>query len=159
MKKTFILILLSICLTSLTKATNLVYQNKISDDSLKPSTEKLKFVILCFNLSQPYTNEISDLNNLAREYEKHVSSIVIKDVDLSKYKELFTAKEFISLQDFILNKTLYQKHVTSFPVILILDKSGIIKHAWSGDKTEDGLKKGDFYIKIKAGLEAISKER
>ncbi len=159
MKKSFILILLAICLTNLSRATNLVFQNKISDDSLKPSNEKLKFVILCFNVSQPNTNEISDLNNLAREYNNYVSSIVINDVDLSKYKELFTVKEFRSLQDFILNKTQYQKHVTSFPVILILDKSGIIKHAWSGDKTEDGLKKGDFYIKIKAGLEAISKER
>ncbi len=117
---------------------------------------KLKFVILCFNLVPPYSDEISSLNKLAEEYEKQVSSVVIKSEDLNKYKELFTYNEFQSLSSFIISKTTYQKQATSFPVILILDRNGKIKHAWSGDKTDGGLKKGDFYTKIKAGLESIS---
>ena len=148
MIKNITFLFLVICLANFSKAANITAPNSVSFDSLRATSEKLKFVILCFNLSQPYTNEISDLNNLAREYDAYVSSIVIKDADLNKYKELFTGNEFRSLQEFILSKTQYQKQVTSFPVILILDKNGKVKHAWSGDKTDDGLKKGDFYTKI-----------
>ena len=159
MKTSFILIFLTICLLTFSKTKGLATPDKIISDSLKISSEKLKFVILCFKLSPPYDEEISNLNKLAQEFEKYLSPVVIKDDDLSKYKELFTRNEFKSLQDFILNKTEYQKNSTSFPVILILDKNGKIKNAWSGDKTEDGLKKADFYNKIKAGLEAISKQK
>jgi hypothetical protein len=137
-------------------------ENSASDSSDKKNfqdenKEKLKFVILCFRLSAPYNDEVSSLNKLAKEYDKYVTSVVIKDDELIKYKELFTKNEFQSLQDFIKNKTEYQKYVTSFPVILILDRNGKIKNAWSGDKT-DGLKKDEFYTKIKVGLEAIVKE-
>ncbi|MES2763633.1 MAG: hypothetical protein V4677_15570, partial [Bacteroidota bacterium] len=121
--------------------------------------EKLKFVILCFNFSKPVSYEIEDLNNLAREYDKDVLPVVINDSDLSKYKELFSTNEFLSLSEFIDAKSQYQKHVTSFPVILILDQNGKIMHSWSGDKTDDGLKSSDFYIKIKAGLESISTKK
>jgi hypothetical protein len=159
MKRHILLLFITIYLPAFCNASHFISLNKVNWDSHQDSSGKLKFVILCFNLSQTNSQEISDLNNLAREYAKYVSTIVIKDVDLNKYKELFTAKEFKSLQEFMLNKTQYQKQVTSFPVILILDENGTVKHAWSGDKTEDGLKKGDFYIKIKAGLEAISNER
>jgi hypothetical protein len=127
-------------------------------DSLTLSTGKLKFVILCFKLSPPYDNEVAALNKLSLEYSKYVAPVVIKDDDLNKYKELFTPNEFRSLQDFILNKNQSQKNATSFPVILILDKTGKVKNVWSGDKTDDGLKKDEFYDKIKAGLESISKE-
>lgn len=138
-------------------------QNNIQSDSLKNSSEqKLKFVILWFKISPEDQTEISDLNKLAKEFDKYVSSVTIKDDDLSKYKELFTKNEFKSLEDFIQNKkecvTVTQKNITSFPVILILDKNGKVKNAWSGDKS-DGLKKEDFYIKIKRGLEAIAKEK
>lgn len=120
--------------------------------------QKLKFIILCFNLSKSYEDEIISLNKIAKEYEKHVSSLVIKAEDLNKYNEVFTKKEYKSLQEFILNKSEAQKRSTSFPVILILDKNGQILNAWSGDKTEDGLKSYDYYNKIKAGLESISKK-
>ncbi len=119
--------------------------------------EKLKFVILCYRLSPPYDDEIAALNQLADEYKAYVSPVVIRDEDLTKYKELFTRNEFKSLEDYILNKTAYQKLSTSFPVILILDKNGQVQHAWSGDKS-DGLKREEFYTRIKAGLQAIAKE-
>lgn len=127
-----------------------------TDTVLRRDQEKLKFVILCFRLSPPYDDEIAALNRLANEYQAYVSPVVIRDDDLTKYKELFTRNEFKSLQDYILNKTAYQKHSTSFPVILILDKNGEVKHAWSGDKS-DGLKREEFYTKIKAGLQAIAR--
>ena len=127
-------------------------------NSLKQSTDKLKFVILCFKLSPPYDNEVDAINKLSLEYSKYVAPVVIKDDDLARYKELFTTSEFNSLQDFILNKDTYQKNATSFPVILILDKTGKVKNVWSGDKTDDGLKRDEFYDKIKTGLESISKE-
>lgn len=145
---------------------NLVLQ---LDDTLKKAkettvrnnelNENFKFIILCFNLSKSYAEEIAALNKIAKEYEKNLSSIVINADDLNKYKELFTRKEFKSLQDFISNKSESQKRSTSFPVILILDKSGQILNAWSGDKTEDGLKREDYYVKIKAGLETLSKQK
>jgi hypothetical protein len=156
MRLGFILILFIVCISAFGK-TILPSLNKPNSDSLKPS-EKLKFIILCFQLSPPYEKEISALNKLAFEYKKYVSPVVVKDEDLSKYKELFTKNEFQSLQEFILNKTGFQKYSTSFPVILILDKNGKVINAWSGDKTDDGLKQDDFYIKIKAGLEAIAKQ-
>jgi hypothetical protein len=152
MRTVFIIIFLLLGSISFCKA------NRISYDSLIYSTGKLKFVILCFKLSPPYDNEVDALNKLSLEYSKYVAPVVIKDDDLNKYKELFTPNEFRSLQDFILNKNPDQKSATSFPVILILDKTGKIKNVWSGDKTDDGLKKDEFYDKIKAGLESISKE-
>lgn len=119
--------------------------------------EKLKFVILCYRLSPPYDDEIAALNQLADEYKAYVSPVVIRNEDLTTYKELFTSNEFKSLEDYIFNKTAYQKRSTSFPVILILDRNGQVKHAWSGDRS-DGLKREEFYTKIKAGLESIVKE-
>ncbi len=119
--------------------------------------EKLKFIILCYRLSPPYDDEITALNQLADEYRAYVAPVVIRDEDLTKYKELFTGNEFKSLEDYILNKTAYQKRSTSFPVILILDRNGQVKHAWSGDRS-DGLKREEFYTKIKSGLQAIAKE-
>lgn len=132
---------------------NAVTNAKTISSDLK---EKLKFVILCYRLSPPYDDEITALNQLADEYKAYVSPVVIRDEDLTKYKELFTRNEFKSLEDYILNKTAYQKLSTSFPVILILDKNGQVKHAWSGDKS-DGLKREEFYTRIKAGLQAIAK--
>lgn len=131
------------------------HQGKRTPDS--GQKEKLKFVILCYRLSPPYDDEIAALNRLAEEYKTYVSPVVIRDEDLTKYKELFTRNEFKSLEDYILNKTTYQKLSTSFPVILILDRNGQVKHAWSGDRS-DGLKREEFYTKIKAGLQAIAKE-
>jgi hypothetical protein len=138
--------------TESTKVHAVAGERTISSDP----TEKLKFVILCFRLSPPYDDEIAALNQLADEYKAYVSPVVIRDEDLTKYKELFTRTEFKSLEDYILNKTAYQKLSTSFPVILILDKNGQVKHAWSGDKS-DGLKREEFYTRIKAGLQAIAK--
>jgi hypothetical protein len=126
------------------------------DTTATDLNQKLKFIILCFNLTKSYENEIVSLNKIAKEYEAFLSSFVIKAEDLIKYKEVFSKKEFKSLQDFILNKNESQRRSTSFPVILILDKNGKVLNAWSGDKTEDGLKSNDYYIKIKAGLENIS---
>lgn len=131
------------------------HQGKQAVDSAQK--EKLKFVILCYHLSPPYDDEISALNQLANEYKAYVSPVVIRNEDLTKYKELFTRDEFKSLEDYILNKTAYQKRSTSFPVILILNRNGQVKHAWSGDRS-DGLKQEEFYTKIKAGLESIVKE-
>lgn len=121
--------------------------------------QKLKFIILCFNLSKSYYEEIIALNKIAKEYKNNVSSLVIEAGELKKYNEVFTRKEFKSLQEFILNKSEVQKRATSFPVILILDKNGQILNAWSGDKNEDGLKSDDYYTKIKTGLENISKQK
>jgi hypothetical protein len=161
MKNSFIILYLAICITAYGQnadSLNVSLATKQIAAIDKP-VEKLKFVILCFNFSKPVSNEITDLNNLAREYNHCVSSVVINDSDLSKYKELFTINEYRSLQEFIAAKSQYQKHVTSFPVILILDHSGKIIHSWSGDKTDDGLKSSDFYTKIKAGLESISTKK
>ncbi len=135
--------------------SNFEQEDTIIDDL----DQKLKFIILCFNLSTSYQNEIISLNKIAKEYETFLSSFVIKAEDLNKYREVFTKKEFRSLQDFILNKNESQKRSTSFPVILVLDKHGKVLNAWSGDKTEDGLKSCDYYIKIKAGLENISTQK
>ncbi len=130
---------------------------KKKDSTIPDGHTKLKFIILCFNISKSYNEEIISLNKIAKEYEIYLSSIVIRAVDLDKYKEIFTIKEFNSLQSFIKNKSELQKQSTSFPVILILDKNGQILNAWSGDKTEDGLKTEDYYAKIIAGLESIPK--
>ncbi len=116
-------------------------------------------MILCFKLSPPYDAEITALNKLANEYKNYVSPVVIKDDELNKYKELFTKNQFRSLQEYILNKNEHQKNATSFPVILTLNKDGIVQNAWSGDRTDDGLKRDEFYDKIKAGLEEIAKQR
>lgn len=132
---------------------------KEKDQPIHEINTKIKFIILCFNLSKSYEEEINSLNKIAKEYEKHLSSIVIKADDLNKYKEIFTGREFKSLHDFITNKSESQKRSTSFPVILVLDKNGKILNAWSGDKTEDGLKKEDYYAKIKAGLENIPQQK
>ena len=120
--------------------------------------QKMKFVILCFNLSQSNEDEISSLNKLALEYQKILSPIVINADELNKYQELFTNKEFKSLRAFIFNKTASQKKSISFPVILILDANGVVSKAWSGDKAENGLERENFYFQIKASLDAISKQ-
>jgi hypothetical protein len=132
---------------------------KLNDTAIYDAGAKSKFIILCFNLSKSYEEEISALNKIAKEYENQLSSLVIKADELNKYKEIFTSKEFKSLQTFIYNKSDSQKRATSFPVILILNKNGKVLNAWSGDKTEDGLKKEDYYAKIKAGLETMQRQK
>ncbi len=154
MKKVFIFLFLNFY-----AGLSIHASDKIISDSLKIPYEKLKFVILCFKLSPPYDAEITALNKLANEYKNYVSPVVIKDDELNKYKELFTKNQFRSLQEYILNKNEHQKNATSFPVILTLNKDGIVQNAWSGDRTDDGLKRDEFYDKIKAGLEEIAKQR
>ena len=132
---------------------------KSNDTAIYDAGTKSKFIILCFNLSKSYDEEISSLNKIAKEYENQLSSIVIKADELSKYKEIFNNKEFQSLQNFINNKSAIQRRSTSFPVILVLHKNGKIINAWSGDKTEDGLKKEDYYAKIKVGLETTQRQK
>ena len=132
---------------------------KPNDSAIYDAGAKSKFIILCFNLSKSYEEEISSLNKIAKEYENQLSSIVIKADELNKYKEIFTGKEFNSLQIFINNKSDSQKRAISFPVILILNKNGQVLNAWSGDKTEDGLKKEDYYAKIKAGLRLMPQQK
>ncbi len=159
MKIVLLLAYFIIGLLGFAKSSESLIPDKIVSDSLKISQEgKLKFVILCFKLSPPYDAEITALNKLADEYKNYVSPVVIKDEELNKYKELFTRNEYRSLEEFVSSKPAFSKYSTSFPVILILDKNGKITNAWSGDKTDDGLKPNDFYVKIKAGLEAISKD-
>ena len=125
----------------------------------KTANTNLKFVILCFDSSPSNNDEISSLNKLAYEYRRHISSVVIYANDLNTYTEIFTRKELKSLQDFIQNKKEYQKKATSFPVILILDSNGKVINAWSGDKTDDGLKRDEFYNKIKLGLQSVANQK
>jgi hypothetical protein len=132
---------------------------KQKDISQNDLDQKLKFVILYFNLSKSSEVEIASLNQIAKEYERFLSSLVMKAEDLGKYSDVFNKNEFQALKNFISNKNDAQKRSTSFPVILILDKNGKVLNAWSGDKTEDGLKTGDYYAKIKAGLENISTQK
>lgn len=144
---------------SVLRLANTHATTKPNDTAIYDVGTKSKFIILCFNLSKSYEEEITSLNKIAKEYETQLSSIVIKADELSKYKEIFTSKEFKSLQTFINNKSDSQKSAISFPAILILNKNGQVLNAWSGDKTEDGLKKEDYYAKIKAGLRSMPKHK
>lgn len=116
------------------------------------SQKNYKFVIVNFNADSLFNSEITDINKLAQNYNKYLTSWVISFVELEKYKTIFTEREFNSLNDFIENKSHEQKNIKGFPLILILDSHGNITNAWSGDK-RDGLKKEEFYDKIKFGIE------
>ncbi len=113
---------------------------------------KFKFIIIAFDADSLFNSEIGDINKLSKNYDKYLTSWVIKIEEMEKYREIFTKNEFNSLNDFIINKSQDTKNIKGFPLILILDNQGKISKAWSGDK-RDGLTSEDFYDKIKFGIE------